>query len=317
MDSSKTGKTERKDTIEHIDQMDDYSTASKVWTALQSGGLTARAFNRLLAEFGSIEGLLAAEAAELQERFELDDQSARRISEAFKFIPQSEEFLSTLAIREIEHLTLFDKTYPDGFRELNDPPPLIFYRGKLPANAAKSVALIGCSDATQDGIAVAVDFGGRVADAGVTLVSGLTKGIDSSALVGALTAGGKTCAVSLAGLENLYPEDCAPVFEEVIKSGCVFSEYSPEIGFATEQVGAANRLVSALAQAVVIGEVTGESAGALDAAQSCVESGKLLFVLVPTEIPIHDEKALEPFVEIGAVPVRYPEDLDTILRCLV
>ncbi len=317
MNDNNTDKAGHAEQIEHIDQIEKYSIESQTWTALRHGGLSARAFSRLLAEFGTAEQLLSAEATDLQERFELDDENALKLAEAYKFLPQAEAFIKTLSIRGIEYLTLFDKEYPDGFRELNDPPPIIFYRGAISAPNSKSVAFVGCSEASQEGISVAVDFGARVADAGVTLVSGLTKGIDSSSLVGALTAEGKTCAIALSGFDNLYPDDCAPVFDQVINSGCVFSEYSPELEFKAEHASEANRLMSALAQAVVIGEVTSDSVGSLDVAQSCVESGKLLFILVPTEVEIHDEKALEPFVKIGAVPVKYPEDMDTILRCLV
>ncbi len=303
--------------------INDFSEASQIWAALKDGELTPRAFNRLLAEFGSIESLLSAEAAELQEKLELEAAAATKLADAYKSLPQAEIFINTLAVREINYVTTFDKGYPEGFRELNDPPPIVFYRGELIDSESKTVALVGTSAASQEGISVAVDFGSRVAAAGVTLVSGLTKGIDASALVGAITAEGKTCAVTLAGIENLYPEDSGPVFDQVSKSGCVFSEYSPELEFRPEHTSEANRLITSLAQAVVIGEVLSgnsseiEISGAMDVAQSCVESGKLLFILIPTEVAIHDEKALEPFVELGAVPVKYPEDMNTILKCLV
>ncbi len=303
--------------------INDFSVAGQIWTALQHGELTPRAFNRLLSEFGSIESLLSAEASELQEKFDYDADAAEKLADAYKFLPQTEIFINTLAVREIKYVTTFDEGYPDGFRELNDPPPIVFYQGELIGNNSKTVALIGTSSASQEGISVAVDFGSRAAAAGATLVSGLTKGVDTSALVGAITAEGKTCAIALAGLENLYPEDSVPVFEQVVKSGCVFSEYSPELEFRPEHTSEANRLLTSLAQAVVIGEVdsasdsVSEISGAMDVAQSCVESGKLLFILVPTEVAIHDEKALEPFVGLGAVPVKYPEDMNTILKCLV
>jgi len=293
------------------------STASKVWTAVHHGNLSARAFNRLLSSYGSLDALLATDAAEHQKRFDFDTDSAQTLADASDFSQQAESFINTLAVRNIGYATLFDSVYPTGFRELNDPPPICFYRGTLPTNDAKTVALVGSATASQEGIAVAVQFGSRVAKAGATLVSGLTAGVDAGALVGAITSDGKTCAVAMAGLENIYPADSVPVFEQVVESGCALSEYSPELEFATEHVGQANRLVTSLAQAVVIGEVTADSVGTLDAAQSCVEIGKLLFILVPTEAPIHDEKALEPFVELGAVPVRFPEDMDTILTCLV
>jgi DNA processing protein len=324
--SDKTGARESGAKIS-VANINDYSAASQIWVALQHGELTSRAFNRLLAGYGAIEALLSAEAADLQEKFVLEDDAASKVAGAYEFLPQAEIFINTLAVREINYVTTFDKTYPGGFRELNDPPPIVFYRGELIDNEAKTVALVGTSSASQEGISVAVDFGSRAAAAGVTLISGLTKGIDTSALVGAITAAGKTCAIALSGLENLYPADSAPVFEQVIKSGCVFSEYSPELEFRPEHTNEANRLVTSLAQAVVIGEVNSDTAsdsnseneisGAMDVARSCVESGKLLFVLVPSEVPIHDEKALEPFVELGAVPVKYPEDMNTILKCLV
>jgi len=312
-----TDKNTDKNTDDSVSRLDSFSLASKVWATLHHGELSPRIFNHLLANYGTLDAILSAEVLDHQERFEFDADSAQTLAGAAEFLGQAESFIKTLTSKKINSLTLFDSAYPAGFRELNDPPPIVFYRGDLNDSAVKTVALVGSASATQEGISVAVDFGARVADANVTLVSGLTRGIDTGALIGAITAGGKTRAVTLAGLENLYPADCEPVFEQVIQSGCVFSEYSPELEFETSHTSEANRLITALAQAVVIGEVTDDSLGTLDIAQSCVESGKLLFVLVPTEVPIHDEKALEPFVELGAAPVRFPEDIDTILRCLV
>lgn len=316
--------------------LDEYDIRSKIWTLVGQSEVSPRAFSSLLSRFHTLDNILNAEFEILKEEFEMDEERAVLISTASSGLSRAADFFEAVSNRNIKTITMFDENYPERFHELNDPPPLLFYRGNLPSNEERIVTLVGSSAPSAEGIAVAVDFGSRMAARGVSLLSGLARGIDSAALVGA-TSGAEEAshsngntdpgvppreltrvyAAATSGLEDIYPDENSSLVEQVVKFGAVFSEYSPDEEFQLEHIQPANRLSVALSQAVVIGEIFSDSEGTRDVAEFCAQVGKLLFVLVPTEQTIADEKALESLLAIGAIGVRYPDDIDSIVKCLV
>lgn len=321
--------------------LDEYDIRSKIWTLVGQSDVSPRAFSGLLSRFHTLDNILNADSEILSEEFEIDEERAVAISTASAGLSRAADFFEAVSNREIKTITMFDENYPERFHELNDPPPLLFYRGNLPSHEERIVTLVGSSAPSAEGIAIAVDFGARMAARGVSLLSGLARGIDSSVLIGATTEAHESTrsngdsdpgapgspgsprksahayAAATSGLEDIYPDENTSLVEQVVKFGAVFSEYSPDEEFQLEHIEPANRLSVALSQAVVIGEIFADSQGTRDVAEFCVQVGKLLFVLIPTEQPISDEKALESLLAIGAIGVRYPDDIDSIVKCLV
>lgn len=338
--------------------LDLYDTRCKVWSLVGQSDVSPREFSGLLSRFHTLDNILSANCELLIEELELDEERAVDISTACDGLSRAADFFEAVNSRKIKTVTMFDENYPERFHELNDPPPLIFYRGKLPSKEERIVTIVGTSAPSAEGIAVAVDFGAQMASRGVSLLSGLARGIDAAALVGATGSSGApgssgateateateaagaagtivpgdkngkpgpqgrrnaapVYAAATSGLEYIYPDENSSLARQVSERGAVFSEYSPDQDFELEHVGPANRLCVALSQAVVIGEIFSDSDGARDVAEFCVDVGKLLFVLVPTEQPIADEKALENLLAMGAIGVRYPDEIDSIVKCLV
>ena len=182
----------------------------------------------------------------------------------------------------------------------------------------KSVAIVGSHKATGDGIRLGVELGARLAEKSVSIVSGLARGTDTAGHVGALKVDGKSYAVIGSGFDNIYPEENRALAAELIKKGGLISEYPPETGYSAGQMIARNRLTVGLSQAVVIGELFGDSNGTLDTATFCRQLGKIMFVLVDgCDQPGRDNAGVDKVLEMGAIPVTMDKGVDIILKSLV
>lgn len=295
-----------------------YSVAAQVWVLREFGEVGPRTFGALIAHFGNLAAILEAEEDELRKISGLGEVKSRKISESFRALGRADEFINSLKEREIGVATIFDTDYPPHFRELNDPPPIIFYRGKLPGDGEKTVAIVGSHNATNEGIQNAVQLSGKLAAHSVSVVSGLARGIDTAAHIGALKAGGKSYAILGSGFDHIHPEENRPLAVELVNSGALISEYPPDAEYTTGRILARNRLTVGLSQAVVVGELFGDSSGTLDTATFCQETGKLMFILIEgCDRPGKDNAGVEKVLELGAIPVTLNEGVEIILKSLV
>ncbi|MDI3538120.1 MAG: processing protein, partial [Bacillota bacterium] len=117
--------------------------------------------------------------------------------------------MERLAQAKVKYVTLLDADYPENLKTIFDPPPVLYYRGELKAEDALAVAIVGSRRATPYGRESATRLARELARAGVTVVSGLARGIDSCAHRGALAGGGRTLAVLGSGLDVIYPPENA------------------------------------------------------------------------------------------------------------
>ncbi|SYZ74717.1 conserved hypothetical protein [Candidatus Zixiibacteriota bacterium] len=296
----------------------EYSIAAQVWALREHGEVGPRTFRALMARFGNLAAILEAEMEDLLRIEGLAEKRAHKIMQSFHSLNKSEKFVTTLKDREIGYSTVFDDDYPRLFTELNDPPPIIFYRGTLPALDEKAVALVGSHKATGDGIALAVELASRLASRSVAVVSGLARGIDTAAHIGAVKGGGKTYALIGSGLDHIYPEENITLVSEIVRQGAVISEYPPDTTYSDGRLISRNRLTVGLSQAVIVGEIFGDSAGTLDSAAFCHELGKLMFILVDgCDTPGKDNAGVEKVLAMGAIPITLDNGLDIILKSLV
>ncbi len=296
----------------------EYSVAAQVWALREFGDVGPRSFRALMAQFGNLAAILESEIEDLQKVEGLAEKRAKKIAQSFHSLAKSEKYLNVLKEREIGFSTVFDTDYPPLIMELNDPPPIIFYRGSLPAPNEKTVALVGSHKATGEGIALAVELASQLAQHSVSIVSGLARGIDTAAHIGALKGGGKTYALLGSGFDHIYPEENLSLVSEIIKQGGIISEYSPETTYSDGRLIARNRLTVGLSQVVIVGEIFGDSAGTLDTATVCHELGKLMFILIDgCDNPGKDNAGVEKVLAMGAVPISLEKGVDIILKCLV
>lgn len=217
----------------------------------------------------------------------------------------SSSHLLERACREIEWLekkgygvlTIQDERYPDSLREIFDPPLVLYYAGRIETLSEPAVSIVGARKASPYGRAVAERLARDLALRGLVIVSGLARGIDSVGHWGALK-GGKTIAVLGSGLGNIYPRENRPLFEKIIESGIVLSEYpskSPPLGF---HFPLRNRIISGLSLALIVIEATKKS-GSLISARLALEENREVMA-VPGNITSDLSQGVHLLIKTGA-----------------
>lgn len=208
-------------------------------------GVGPRLRKALLEEFGTALAVLAAAPADLRRVPGIGAELTRRIAVARTDIDVQAE-LDLCAANGIAILSEQDSAYPRVLREIHDPPGILFLRGDLQPADAIAIAIVGARHATHYGLTQAERLAGSLARAGITIVSGLARGIDGAAHRGALAAGGRTLAVLGSGLLNLYPPEHAELAQDVARSGAVISESPPRSPPLSGAFPQRNRIISGL-----------------------------------------------------------------------
>lgn len=195
--------------------------------------------------------------------------------------------------------------YPIGLRDLEDPPP-VWIAGTVPALPA--VAVVGTRRCTRYGLDLAEAFGGVIAGAGWTTVSGLARGIDAAAHRGCLRLSGGAVAVLGSGIDVCYPRENQPIYDEILGTGgAILSEYPPGTPPDRWRFPARNRLIAAISQAVVVVEAAA-TGGALITARLAAEMGRPVFV-VPGDVDREMSEGCNRLIRDGAHPVLGSSDL--------
>lgn len=235
----------------------------KYWLWLTTlKGLPARKVLTVLEHFGSPEHAYFADPPE----YELipDLTAAARAALRDKSFDEAERVLERCDRLGVRMVTRNDAAYPARLKELDDPPALLYFKGKeLPFDDEPVITVVGTRKATPYGIAMAGKFGEELARHGALVVSGAAEGIDSAALRGALLGGGTVAAVLGGGVDVIYPRFNAALYQDVAAAGTLISEYPP----GTETIGAhfpvRNRIMSGLSVGVL-------------AVEACRPSGTLI-----------------------------------------
>ncbi len=281
-------------------------------------GVNPRTFTSLIHYYGSLDRIVNSDAGTLMAIENMSADLANRISHSNEYMETAEEYLKTLSDREIGLITRFDKEYPDQLLELNDPPPIFYSRGQLLDKDKKVIAISGTEEATNEGIELTINIVEKFVKENVQLVTSIRKGIDAAAQLGYSTNNGFSCAVLDNGFDNIIPEDSVSLAIDIIKNGCILSEYAPDAKFSDENYKESNRLIASIAQAVVITEIYNNSEKVLDLLRCCNEIGKLCFIIIdPESGALTDEESLNKAVTLGAIPMVGLEKIDDIIVSLV
>lgn len=208
---------------------------------------------------------------------------------------------------EIRFITPFDKEYPERLRNIPDAPAGLYARGKLPVEKEVSVAVIGARDCSDYGKYVAERLGAFLGRNGVTVVSGMARGIDGISQWAALEAGGTFIGVLGCGVDICYPAGNRVLFHRLLEQGTVFSEYPPQTPPRAMNFPARNRIVSGLADAVVVVEARSRS-GTLITVDMALEQGKEVFV-VPGRVTDRLSDGCNKLIKQGAGILLSPEEL--------
>lgn len=182
-------------------------------------------------------------------------------------------------------LTVLDDEYPSNLRSIHDRPPFLFVRGALLPSDRRSVAVVGSRKASEQGIEKAAQIATSAGEAGYTVVSGLAKGIDSSAHRSTLESGARTVAVIGTGIRNHYPPGNEELQDEIATRCAVISQFWPDATPTKKSFPMRNAVMSGFALATIVVEASGHS-GARMQARLALEHGRPVFLLRP--LLVHD-----------------------------
>ena len=214
-----------------------------------------------------------------------------------------------LAKREdVKIITINDDSYPENLKQIYDPPIVLYVKGEigLPEDK-KAIAIVGSRRASYYGLSAAERFAESLALLGITIVSGMARGIDSQAHRGALRVKGRTIAVSGSGLLNIYPPENKGLFQEIFKSGAVISEFPMETLPLAQNFPRRNRIISGLSLGVLVVEAARNS-GALITADFALEQGREVFA-VPGKVDSSTSWGTNQLIKQGAKLVDNIEEI--------
>ena len=269
-------------------------------------GVGPRIRRELLERFGSPEAVLDAEPSKLQGVPGVGPKIARNITAAGDEV-DVDGVIALCRQSGVRILTGSDGEYPRMLREIPDPPAVLFVRGGFQPQDALAIAVVGTRHATQYGLRQAEDLGASLSRAGLTVVSGLARGIDSAAHRGALSAAGRTLAVLGSGVLNVYPPEHEKLAAEVVQHGALLSESPPQAAPVPGAFPQRNRIISGLALGAVIVEA-GDRSGALITARLAMEQGREVFA-VPGRVDGRAARGCHRLIRDGAKLVETADDV--------
>jgi DNA processing protein len=287
--------------------MNDDSLTAAVRLALVPG-VGPKVHRTLLECFGSAEAVLAAAPSLLRKVPGVGPTLVARIVAAETEIDAERE-IQMCRDHGIAIVRNDDAQYPRLLREIHNPPTLLFIRGQIRTEDALAIAIVGTRHATSYGRQQAERLAGGLARAGLTIVSGLARGIDAAAHRGALRAGGRTLAVLGSGVMNIYPPEHRELAGEVCQQGALISESPPLSKPTSGAFPQRNRLITGMSLGVIVVEAAQRS-GALISARLATEQGREVFA-VPGRIDNRVAHGCHRLIRDGA---RLVESVDDVLE---
>ncbi len=275
------------------------------WIGLSSiPGVGRVTFRKLVRHFGSPERALTATPDELDSACGLSDKVIDGIM-SLSWREFAERELTRARDAGVEIVTSDSETYPASLKDTLDPPLFLYAKGVL--GQERSIAIIGTRKPTHYGLTVTHRIAYELATAGLAIVSGLARGIDTQAHRGALAAKGRTIAVLGCGIDVVYPPENKGLLEQISRTGAIVTENpfgtKPEAGYFP----ARNRIISGLSCGTVIVEATTDS-GSLITANYALEQGRKLFA-VPGNVGSPNSRGTNSLIKGGAVLVEGAGDI--------
>jgi DNA processing protein len=259
----------------------------------------------LLDAFGDIETAWNASEQELRAAG-LDARPLASLVAA-RAVMNLDEELDRVESQGYHVLTWEDEGYPSRLTEIDTPPPVLYVWGELAPQDRWATAVVGTRRPTAYGTEVAQDLAAVLATGGVTVVSGLARGIDVLAHQSALEAGGRTIAVLGSGLDKIYPPEHRRIADAIAGAGAVITDYPMGTPPEAANFPPRNRIISGLAMVVVIVEA-GVGSGALITADFAAEQGREVFA-VPGSIYQRASRGTNSLIRSGARPLVALEDV--------
>lgn len=255
----------------------DHTHEDRMWIWLSSvGGIDAQAFYALIAEFGDAMAVFCAEAG--HPGLQRLSPAARKRLETAQNDAYIESLFTNLEKKGIDAVSRLHPDYPKPLQDIYLPPSVLYLRGRFPVDTERAVAVVGSRRPTRYGMDAAFMIGRELSASGITVVSGLARGIDARAHEGALEADGPVIGVLGCGVDVVYPGEHAKLYERIAERGCLISEYVPGTRPLPGNFPVRNRIISGLCRATAVVEA-GAKSGALITAEHALEQGRDVYAV--------------------------------------
>lgn len=276
------------------------------WAALNAlPGATALKVPAMVQYFGSAEAAYKAEGRELAASKIVSGAAAAKLCLARR--PEYPEQLAEFCYRrQVQLLTLRDPLYPEYLRHIYAPPAVLYVKGRVP-NLTQSLGIVGSRRASAYGIKVAQSFAADLSAAGLVIVSGGAKGIDTAAHQGALSEACPTIAVLGCGIDISYPACNTELFEKIALTGAVLTEYPPGTKPYAYNFPQRNRIIAGLSRGILVVEAAKKS-GAMITVELALEFGREVYC-IPGSIFLPNSAGCHSLIKSGACLVDRPEDI--------
>lgn len=277
------------------------------WIALNMiRGIGPRTANELLRKFGLPAQVFSASRLDL-ELCRLKSETIQELHDS-EILNKANDEMERLEALGMNVMTLRDENYPPLLREIYDPPIVLYIRGDLEqAGRLPCIAVVGSRRASTYGVNAAQSLARDIAGSGLTIISGLARGIDAAAHRGALEAGGYTVAVVGTGLDITYPKEHRKLQDEIAERGAVISEFPLGTPPLPQNFPYRNRILSGLSLGVLIVEAA-EHSGSLITARMAYEQGREVFA-VPGNITSQNSFGPNYLIKDGAKLVQQWRDV--------
>lgn len=268
-------------------------------------GIGAVRMQGLVAYFGDLEAAWNADHVSLAEAG-LGAKVIERVLAARKNI-NLDQVWAKIESQGIKTLTWQDEAYPSRLKEIDQPPPVMYIRGEYLPDDLFAVAIVGTRRVTPYGRQITEELSAFLASNGITIISGLARGVDAIAHQTALKSGGRTIGILGSGVDKIYPPEHLKLAEQMMERGAIISDYAPGTPPDASNFPPRNRIISGLSLAVVVIEA-GETSGALITAEFAAEQGREIFA-VPGSILAPQSKGTNKLIQKGAQPLLSVNDL--------
>jgi len=273
---------------------------------LEIKDLGSVSIRKIIQTFGSAHKVFYSEPEEIVSLTGIKLDTAKKIK-SFSNWQKIDDLTNQCEKKQIKILTINDESYPQLLKEIYDPPVVLFCKGILLSQDNFGLAVVGSRQLSDYGKRVTEKFAFELASCGITIVSGLARGIDSVAHISALSAQGRTIAVLGSGILKIYPPENKKLSEQIIQRGAILSEFYPETPPKRENFPKRNRIISGMTIGTLVTEATTNS-GALITAKLALEQGREVFA-VPGNITSKNSEGTNFLIKNGAKLVQKIEDI--------
>jgi DNA processing protein len=273
---------------------------------LEIKDLGSVSIRKIIQTFGSAHKVFYSEPEEIVSLTGIKLDTAKKIK-SFSNWQKIDDLTNQCEKKQIKIMTINDESYPQLLKEIYDPPVVLFCKGILLPQDNFGLAVVGSRQLSDYGKRVTEKFAFELASCGITIVSGLARGIDSVAHISALSAQGRTIAVLGSGILKIYPPENKKLSEQIIQRGAILSEFYPETPPKRENFPKRNRIISGMTIGTLVTEATTNS-GALITAKLALEQGREVFA-VPGNINSKNSEGTNFLIKNGAKLVQKIEDI--------